>query len=57
MHKKKYVSPELEILRLTIKDAVCASPENLNTQIDGPGDWGDPVIDPDDDIVWQGVCR
>lgn len=52
MHKKKYVSPELEIVRLTIKDAVCASPEDLNTQIDGPGDWGDPVIDPDDDIVW-----
>lgn len=52
MPKKKYVSPELEIVRLTIKDAVCASPEDLNTQIDGPGDWDDPGSFPDDDIVW-----
>ena len=29
-----------------------SSVENYSSYIDGPGDWGDPIIDPDDDIQW-----
>ena len=54
MHKKIYVSPELTTVRLTLRDIVLASPEDISSQIGGNGDWGDPPppIDPDDDIIW-----
>lgn len=52
--KKQYQSPIWDMIHFTMKDIVCSSrPENFSSYIDGPGDWGDdPIIDPDNDIVW-----
>ena len=54
MHKKEYVSPELMLMRFTLKDTICSSPEDYNSHIDGPGDFPqDPILpDPEDDIEW-----
>ena len=57
MHKKIYLSPELEILKVDIiEDVIMSSPENFSSTIDGPGDWGtDPSFpdpDPDEEISW-----
>ena len=50
---KTYIKPDLKIVHLTPKDVICTSVENFSSYIDGPGDWGDdPIIDPDDDIIW-----
>ncbi|MBR1731748.1 MAG: hypothetical protein IJ725_04895 [Ruminococcus sp.] len=51
---KLYISPEFEILMVEmIEDIIMASPENYSSYVDpNPGDWGDPIIDPDDDIEW-----
>ena len=52
--KKQYQSPIWDIIYFKVIDIVCSSgPENFSSYIDGPGDWGDdPIIDPDDDIIW-----
>lgn len=51
---KKYISPSLDIVQIHLtKDILSGSVEEFNSYIDGPGDWGDdPIIDPDDDIIW-----
>lgn len=39
--------------RSELSGALLSSPENYNSYVDpDPGDWGDPIIDPDDDIQW-----
>jgi hypothetical protein len=51
--KDKYIKPSFEIRKITLKDCVCASPENYNQYLESePADWGDPIIDPDDPIDW-----
>ena len=53
--RKPYVSPELEKVEVKISDDILSSSvENFSSYIDpDPGDWGDnPIIDPDDDIIW-----
>lgn len=56
MHKRIYLNPEFEVIRITIRDVIMASPENFSSVIDGPGDWGDdppiPDPDPDEEILW-----
>lgn len=48
-----YIKPDLNIIHFQFKDVICISVENFSSYIDGPGDWGDdPIIDPDDDIIW-----
>ena len=48
MHKKGYVCPELIVVRLALKEVILSSVEDLNSQIDDAGDWGDdPYIDSD----------
>lgn len=51
---KKYISPSLDMVQIHLtKDILSGSVEEFNSYIDGPGDWGDdPIIDPDDDIIW-----
>lgn len=50
---KIYIKPDLEIKTFTLRDTICSSVENFSSYIDGPGDWDDdPIIDPDDDIIW-----
>lgn len=51
---KKYTSPLLDVVQIHLtKDILSGSVEEFNSYIDGPGDWGDdPIIDPDDDIIW-----
>ena len=51
---KKYISPSLDIVQIHLtKDILSGSVEEFNSYVDGTGDWGDdPVIDPDDDIIW-----
>ena len=52
-HKNEYICPDLAVIRLTLRDVICSSPENFNSYLDSePGDWGDPILDPDDDIGW-----
>ena len=51
--KKQYQSPIWDVIHFKVTDTICSSgPENFSSYIDGPGDWGDPIIDPDDDIIW-----
>lgn len=52
--KKAYVSPELEKVEVKISDDILGSSvENFSSYIDsGNDDWGDPIIDPDDEIDW-----
>ena len=53
MAKKEYSRPDLLLVRFTLKDVIMSSPEDFNSHIDSSGsDWGDPIIDPDDDIQW-----
>lgn len=50
---KKYIKPELNIISFSLKDTICASPENLSSYIDSSlDDWDDPIIDPSEDINW-----
>jgi hypothetical protein len=50
---KRYVKPELNIVSFSLKDTICASPENFSSYIDSNlDDWGEPTIDPDEDIDW-----
>lgn len=52
---KKYSRPDLEIVHFKLSDVICTSSdvESMSSYIAGPGDWGDdPIIDPDDDIIW-----
>ena len=50
---KRYVKPELDIVSFSLKDTIYASPENLSSYIDSNlDDWGEPTIDPDEDIDW-----
>lgn len=52
--KRSYISPEFEKVNFKIADDILTpSVENFNSYIDsGNDDWGDPIIDPDDDIIW-----
>lgn len=51
--RKQYIVPELSITRFTLKNVICTSVENFSSYIDDAGDWGDdPIIDPDDEIIW-----
>lgn len=51
--KKEYSSPEFHFLTVELSGALLSSPENYSSYVDpDPGDWGDPIIDPDDDIQW-----
>lgn len=53
MHKKEYVIPELAMVRFTLRDTICSSPEDFGGYVDpNPGGTDDPIIDPDDDITW-----
>lgn len=50
---KLYISPEFEITRIEMDiEVLDSSVENYSSYIDDPVDWGDPIIDPDDDIQW-----
>lgn len=46
--KKEYISPEFLEIRFMLHDIICTSVEDLNSQINGGGDWGD---DDDDEII------
>lgn len=51
--KKEYSSPEFHFLTVELSGALLSSPENFNSYVDpNPGDWNNPIIDPDDDIQW-----
>lgn len=51
--KKEYSSPLFIFTEVELKCALMNSPEGYKEYIDTtPGDWEDPTIDPDDDIVW-----
>lgn len=51
--RKPYVSPEFKKVDIKISDDVLSSSvENFSSYIAGGDDWDDPIIDPDDDIVW-----
>ncbi len=55
MHKKIYLNPEFEVIRVKLCDVLLASVENYSEVIDNPGDWGDataPPPDPDEEITW-----
>ena len=50
MDKKEYCAPELEFVSFRLQDVILSSPENINSYLDsGNDDWGDPIIDPEDD--------
>ena len=52
MKKKEYMRPELKTIRLTLRDVILYSPEELSTHYNGD-DLPDPIFDdPDDDILW-----
>ena len=52
--KKPYTSPDLKVQKTEFKnDVLTGSVEEYKEYIDDGGDWGgDPIIDPDDDIIW-----
>ncbi len=51
--KKEYSSPEFHFLTVELQGALLSSPESFNSYVDpDPGDWNNPIIDPDDDIQW-----
>ena len=51
--RKPYVSPEFKKVDIKISDDVLSSSvENFSSYIAGGDDWDDPIIDPDDDIIW-----
>lgn len=52
--ENKYIMPEIKVEKLEKKDILMSSGvEDFKSHIAEPGDWGDdPIIDPDDDIVW-----
>ena len=54
MTKREYISPKFERVNVKIYDDVLgASIEWYKEYIDPePGDWDDPIIDPDDEIEW-----
>lgn len=51
---KGYESPEIHVEELVKADVILSSDvEHFSSYVDpNPGDWGDPIIDPDDDIIW-----
>lgn len=50
---KLYISPEFEITRIEMDiEVLDSSVEKYSSYIDGPSDWGDPIIDTDEDIQW-----
>lgn len=52
MHKKEYMTPELSLMRFTLRDVILTSPENISSNLNGD-DPPDPIIDdPGDDIIW-----
>lgn len=51
--KRIYSSPSFEKHNLQLVDCVCSSGvEEFSSYITPPDDWGEPTIDPDDDIIW-----
>lgn len=51
--RKPYKRPEIQVKAVDKVDVLCGSVENFSSYIDpNSGDWGDPIIDPDDDIEW-----
>lgn len=52
MQKKEYIIPELSLVRFTLRDTICSSPEGYNEFIDSTGDWDDPIIPEDPGIDW-----
>ena len=53
MQKKEYLRPELSLVRFTLRDVICSSPENLSTHTSGDPGWGDDPIYDDDDGLFQ----
>jgi len=52
--KNKYITPTFQKEKVKLANKILSSDvENLSSYIDsGNDDWGDPIIDPDDDIIW-----
>lgn len=52
--KKPYKPPDLKRQKITIQNDVlrASDVENFSSYIDEGGDWGDPIFDPDDEIIW-----
>lgn len=52
--KKKYETPIFDKVQIILSNVIMGSgPEEFKSYVDGPGDWGDdPIIDPDDSIIW-----
>ena len=53
---KKYLIPIINRIELSSLDIITTSdsgPENYNSYVDpNPGNWDDPIIDPDEPIDW-----
>lgn len=53
MDKKEYISPEFDVVSLTLKDVILGSPEDFNGYLSTENDdLGDLDPDPDDGIDW-----
>lgn len=51
--KKKYTSPVFRKQTVKLSNTILSSDvENFSSHIAEPGDWGDPIFDPDDEIDW-----
>lgn len=51
--KKKYISPDFNKVNVNLSNVILSSDvENFSSHIAEPGDWGDPIFDPDDEIDW-----
>lgn len=49
--KKKYIKPITESFPMILEDFTTNSVEYIKEYIDEGGDWGDSIIDPDDEII------
>ena len=50
--KIKYNSPEFHFVRVEFTTVLMDSPENYNSYIDDNPTVTEPIIEPDDDIIW-----
>lgn len=46
--KKEYFSPEFFEMHCKLQDVICTSVEDLNSQVNSGGDWGD---DDDEEVI------
>lgn len=53
MIKKEYRRPELSLVRITLREVILSSVEDLHSHLDNGEVPDNPIIDdPDDPIIW-----